>query len=72
MDKKLAKEFREHWAAVATVEAAEQRAASIGLRWLQLNSLPQLATELGLLSAEPDEEDHVVHLRWAKLKQGQA
>ena len=70
MDKKLVKEFRERWQAVTAVEAEEQRAASIDLRWQQLNAILQLAIGLRVLPRQPDEEEDIVHRRWAELKKG--
>jgi hypothetical protein len=37
MSDQLMKEFRERWQAVAAIEAQEQRAASVALRWQQTN-----------------------------------
>ena len=69
LDSQLAKQFRDRWQAVATVEDQEQRAASIGLRWKQLNAIWQLALGLGMQS-EPDETEVLVRERWARLKRG--
>ncbi len=69
LDSQLAKQFRDRWQAVAAVEDEEQRAASIGLRWKQLNAIWQLA--LGLrMQSEPDETEVLVRERWARLKRG--
>ena len=68
MSDKLMKEFRERWQAVAAIEAKEQRAASITLRWQQTNAILRLAIGLGLPLTEPDEEEEAVRRRWAKLK----
>jgi hypothetical protein len=69
IDPELTKQFRDRWQAVAAVEAEEQRAASIELRWKQLNALWQLAVGLGL-RPEPDETENQVRERWARLKRG--
>ena len=69
LDLQLAKQFRDRWQAVAAIEDQEQRAASISLRWKQLNAIWQLARGLGLQS-EPDEMDSLVRERWARLKRG--
>ena len=70
LDPQLAKQFRDRWQAVAAIEDQEQRAASIGLRWKQLNAIWQLA--LGLRAwPEPDGTESLVRERWAKLKRGQ-
>jgi hypothetical protein len=69
MNPQLVKEFRERWQAVVAVEAEEQRAASIALRWQQTNAIFRLAMGLGLLLAEEDSaEIEAVRRRWAKLK----
>ena len=70
LDPQLAKQFRDRWQAVAAVQEQEQRAASIDLRWKQLNAIWQLALGLGVQS-EPDETESLVRERWAKLKRGQ-
>ncbi len=70
MNSQLAKEFRERWQAVATIEAGEQRAASIALRWQQTNAIFRLAIDLGLPRAEGDDaEIEAVRRRWALLKE---
>jgi hypothetical protein len=68
MSDKLMKEFREHWQAVAAIEAEEQRTASVALRWQQTNAILRLAMGLGLPLTESDAEEEIVRLRWAKLK----
>lgn len=69
MNPQLVKEFRERWQAVVAVEAEEQRAASIALRWQQTNAIFRLAMGLGLLLAEEDSaEIEAVRRRWALLK----
>jgi len=70
LDLQLAKQFRDRWQAVAAIEDQEQRAASVSLRWKQLNAIWQLAQGLGLQS-EPDETESLVRERWARLKRGQ-
>ncbi len=70
LDRQLAKQFRDRWQAVAAIEDQEQRAASVSLRWKQLNAIWQLARGLGIQS-EPDETESVVRERWARLKRGQ-
>ena len=67
MDSQLARQFRERWRAVETVEAQEQRAAPIALRWKQMNALWQMALGMGL-QPQPDETESIVRQRWAKLK----
>jgi len=69
IDPQLAKQFRDRWQAVAAVEDQEQRAASISLRWKQLNAIWHLARGLGMQS-EPDETEGLVRERWARLKRG--
>lgn len=69
LDLQLAKQFRDRWQAVAVVEVEEQRAASISLRWKQLNVIWQLAQGMGV-RPEPDETESLVRERWAWLKRG--
>ena len=69
IDPQLAKQFRDRWQAVAAVEDQEQRAASVSLRWKQLNAVWQLALGLGL-QPEPDDTESLVRERWARLKRG--
>jgi hypothetical protein len=69
VNRQQAKEFRERWQAVAAVEAEEQRAASIALRWQQTNAIFQMAAGLGLLRTEDDAETEAVRRRWAMLKE---
>ncbi len=67
MDSQQAQEFRRRWEAAAAIEVAEQRMASLELRWRQLNAIWELARELGLpLTSNGQEEE--VWQRWAKLK----
>ena len=69
MNDREAKEFRERWLAVAAIEAEEQRAAPIALRWQQTNAIFRLAVGLGLPLAEEDNaEIEAVRRRWALLK----
>jgi hypothetical protein len=70
MDKRLVREFRERYDAVAAIEVEEQRTASVELRWQQLNSILRLAIGLGLTHRWSAEED-VVYERWARLKGSQ-
>ncbi len=67
MDRQLARQFRERWRAVEAVEAQEQQAAPIALRWKQLNALWQMAVGMGI-RPQPDETKSIVHQRWARLK----
>mgnify|MGYP001027395493 CR=1 FL=1 len=69
MNAQQAREFRERWQAVAAVEAEEQRAAPIALRWQQLNALFRLASGLGLSLSEDDVEIEAVRRRWVALKE---
>jgi hypothetical protein len=69
LDSTLAKQFRDRWQAVAAVQDQEQRAASIALRWKQLNAIWQLALGMGVWP-EPDKTENLVLERWARLKRG--
>ena len=71
MDSHLIREYRERYQAVANVELAEQRAASVSSRWQQLNSLLEIALALGLRVNEADKEEMDVWIRWARLKGAQ-
>lgn len=66
MDKKLAQVFRSRWDAVASVKAAEQRTASLALRWKQLSAPYQLGLELGLIQTQRDEE--TIQQRWSRQR----
>ncbi len=70
MDGQLLRAYREHWQAVADVEAQERRAASVALRWQQLNAILRMSSALGLgpmLRARTADEQ-IVRTRWARLK----
>jgi hypothetical protein len=68
MNAQLIREYRERWQAVAAVELEEQRAASVALRWQQLNAIVRMAVDLGLPLKESDKEETIVWQRWARLK----
>lgn len=68
LDKKLAREFRDRWKAVEAVEAEEQKAASMELRWQQLNSILRTAIGLGLPVTKSTEDEIIVYQRWVKLR----
>lgn len=70
MDKRLVREFRERYEAVAAIEAQEQRTALLEVRWQQLNSIFRLARESGVTQTESVDED-MVYQRWARLKGSQ-
>lgn len=72
MNKRQAEEFRERWQAVAAIEAEEQRAALVSLRWQQLNAIFRLALGLGLPLVEDDAQVEAVRRRWVRLKEGLA
>jgi hypothetical protein len=59
--------YRDRWQAVAEIERQELQAASIELRWQQLNAVIGLAIGLGILKADQSEEG--IYQRWAKLKE---
>ena len=67
MSNELIRQFQSRWQAVADVEVSEQRAASITLRWQQMNSILQLAWGLKI-PTKSNREEEVVWRRWAKLK----
>jgi hypothetical protein len=59
--------YLDRWKAVEKILAQEQRAASLELRWRQLNAVYGMAKGLGLL--QPDLSEFEVYERWAKLKE---
>lgn len=65
----LLRQFRDRWQAVAAVEREEQQAASISLRWQQLNVLWRLASSMDI--AVSDREEDVVRQHWLRLKESQ-
>jgi len=67
-NEKLMRNFRDRWQVVAEIEAAEQKSASVTMRWQQLNSILCLAIGLGLPIFELNKEDEIVYQRWARLK----
>jgi hypothetical protein len=64
-----AREFRARWQAVKAVEIAERRAASVALRFRQMNATFEMGMGLGLLRTEDDAEIEAVRRRWVKLKE---
>ena len=67
--KKLIRESRSRWDAVAAIETAEQRAATLALRWQQLNAISGLLMALGVALAETDRQEDAVRQRFAKLRE---
>lgn len=67
MDVQQAREFRTRWQAVKAVEMEERRAASVPLRWQQMNAILRMALGLGLSFPQWDQEESVWR-RWARLK----
>ncbi len=61
------KDYRERWKIIEEVQAAERRAASMELRWRQLNAAYGMAKSLGLLRSDPSEYE--VYSLWAMLKE---
>jgi len=59
--------YRARWKAVEAFQKAERKAASLELRWRQLNAAYGLAIGLGLLRPDPSEIG--IFERWAKLKE---
>ena len=66
MDKAWAERFRYRWQAVEEVQQQEARAATLELRWRQLNAMYGMSRALQL-SAKHDDEIPV-YQRWAKLR----
>jgi len=61
------KAYRNRWIAVAEFEKQELQAASLELRWQQLNAVVGLAIELGII--KPDNSEEEIYQRWAILKE---
>jgi len=61
------RQFRERWQAVARVEEQEQRIATLMERWQRTNTILCMAMALGCDLHRHDDDD-VVYLRWARLK----
>jgi len=67
MDKAQAQQFRHRWQAVKEIQQREARAATLELRWRQLNAAYSLSRSLKLVSDQPDETRG--YERWARLKE---
>jgi len=70
MDKTQAQQFRLRWRAVEEIRQQEARAATLELRWRQLNALYGLAKGLQLGPRPSDATQG--YERWAKLKENAA
>ncbi len=68
IDKEALQAYRKRWEAVAEVEAAEKRQATIEQRWQKLNAMLQLAISLGLYEKMRNPNVNDVRNRWIKLK----
>lgn len=68
MDARSARAYRDRWLAVAVIEEAERKTATLEDRWLALNNSIRLAVALGL-DLRQDEDEIVVWQRWARLKE---
>ena len=60
------RDYVDRWKAVAEIEQQEAASASIDLRWQQLNAIVGLAIGLGILKADPSEQEG--YLRWGELR----
>jgi hypothetical protein len=69
MNGRQAGEFRTRWQAVRAIEIEEQKAASITLRFQQMNAIFNMGRGLGLLWREDDAEIEAVRRRWVRLKE---
>ena len=67
MDKAQAQQFRHRWQAVKEIQQREARAATLELRWRQLNAAYSLSKSLKLGSDQPDETRG--YERWARLRE---
>jgi hypothetical protein len=70
MDKTQAQQLLLRWRAVEEIRQQEARAATLELRWRQLNALYGLAKGLQLGPQPPDAMQG--YERWAKLKENAA
>ena len=61
------KAYQARWAEVDALVTKERQAASLELRWKQMNSIFALAIRLGLV-VKNDLETEEIHT-WAKLKE---
>ena len=68
LDKEALQAYRRRWQAVADVEAAERRAASLAERWQQMNTLLRLAMALKLSLGGDDQDADEGHQRWNRLR----
>ena len=59
--------YKERWRAVAEIELQELRSTSIEKKWQQLNSIINLARQLGIFRPDPSEK--VTYQQWAKVKE---
>jgi hypothetical protein len=59
--------YQARWETVNAVQKEERRAASLALRWQQLNAAYGMAKGLGWL--QPDPSEMGVFQRWAELKE---
>jgi hypothetical protein len=68
IDKEALQAYRKRWEAVAEVEAAEKRHATIEQRWQKLNAMLRLTISLGLYEKMRNPNVNDVRNRWIKLK----
>ncbi len=68
MDRQLLKEYREGWQAVEIIEKGENKTASIAQRWLELNTIYNLAAGLDLVVEGIRDQEDIVWQRWSTLK----
>lgn len=66
-----ARDYRRRWQAVAAIEEAERRRASLDERLRQLNSLLGMARALGMDLTRLEADEHIVYRRWAQLKRSE-
>lgn len=68
IDADALKAYRARWEAVAQIEAAEKRQATLEQRWQKLNAMFRLAIALGLYEKMRDADVEAVRARWSRLK----
>ena len=67
MDKSMLMAYQERWQAVADVQNAELRHATMTQRWQQLNALVGMAAGLGIVPES--DNDYSVIMRWNTLRE---
>lgn len=67
-DKELIKRSMDRWRVIEMYQKLEASEETIVMRWKQLNTLRQMAQELGIIPQEDEAEIADVRERWVRLK----